>query len=386
MSVLQVEHIDANNVIAVSTLPDNDRHLQKKIYINNTKWSVTLRDRQGRHVPVESTRFLQSKGKQVRVLDTDDRRFVITETTSATYTGLMIEYNRLKNINDRGKLTRYQVAWYNALERTLPNVGMYDLYNTTYVHVRYVYNIDDLIGGEILNAPRSIYLREHDIVMDIDNHGYSTDTVHPCDLAAHGTINSDLLGDRFSDDDTTLVALKLVENDRKGFLADRFINLGGDVIRLEPVEDKYLANGLNVVVRNKHLLDQHSSRILSTDDADNVFPMYKSMEAAEARGDEKEYYKRQTEIRKANHDDMVYRQKIEQEHVKRKLDLYAVHERRRQDAAKVLVDSSAKEHQLRVSRIHESQGKLRERSDMMKTTIGLITGILGLLTLLAKAK
>lgn len=386
MSLL-VDHTDADRIAGTPASFYEYRHVTRKVYLNDTPWSVNLRDRRGIVIHVENTRLINANAQQGSIpVETIERgKFSITETVTMPSRGLEAERDRLNALKDRGLLTRYQIAWREALNTQLATGYSNYPHSLVHVTVKYTYDITVLVG-DVLNVPKCIYLREHDIVMDIDPHGGLTDANHPCDLATNTHIDSELLGERYNDDDTTIIGLKLVENKEDGYMADRFMNLGGTVIRLQPTQDKLLGDGLNLVIRNKRLPDKHLSRNFRIDKADEELPLYSSMEAALARGDEREYYRRQTEIRKATHDTMLYRQRMETECIKRKNDLHALVERRRQDHLKMVRDRLARTQAERTSEIQASQSRLRERGDILKTVLGLITGVLGFVTLIAKAK
>ncbi len=390
---IQVEHLECTRSTGRNqSAPSNPVYHQRQVqYINKTRYSVMLKDRQGRCTYVESHLELSNGESQLGLngsssyLPMGDNMFTVVEMIRMTAKAAKIELNRLRPQYDAGKLNRYLMPWYETLSSSEPMFRNARDHAAVHLHIHYTYDIHAELGETSLNTDRCIYLREHDIVMTISNH-ISTSGSHPVDLASVADITGDLLGDRFDDESTTMVGIKLVDNSSNGYLGDRFINIGGEALRIKPVQDTFLPDGMNVVLAGPGVRDGHQYKLMCIEEATKEFPLYASPEAAISRGDEKDYSRRITDARKAEQDAIAYRNRNEQDYIKRKQDLNTVISTRVATIIKSVKDGHQQRQIELNARLQASHAKLREKTDVFKTVIGLVTGILGLLTLVAKVK
>lgn len=356
-------------------------------FVNGTDYQIDIKDNKGRQLHIENHRQYAEMNDRYPATPHALGRFAVKESSRMTTRGILLELSRMEALAKRRKLTQYETKWLEAIrdacraqvDRNYPG-------NPVTIVVWYYYDLNKIMGPAPIAHPRSIFLQDLLITMDVG--AGDTDvvpSVHPLDLETVSHVDGSILGERFNDEDTTLLAIKVVNNEEYT-RSTRYINVAGEVVELTPVRDTSLENGVHIVTRSQSSGPIPDHRCLDLTTADVEFPLHHSVEGCLARGDEKEYSKRKTEERKLEAERQAQRFRTEQDFNKRIQDMVTQQQTRYQEMLRRITEQRTYERQLQATTRAEQHARRRESGDMIRLAVGMLTSVVGLIATLARMK
>lgn len=359
-----------------------------KSFYNLTNYSVVYTDRNGVsiHAPSrdEADRIFNAYTTR-RANGPSDVIYVKVEYRCG-YNWMAMEHIRLTNKKKDGVATELDLILLEAITKTIREPNLEVNRNTVHtIELWYVYDVSSKVIG-LGNGVVSIYLKEHDIVMDISHNAVKQNTLHPGDYLSNMNLDNHSLGDEFMKDAIT-VGLKLVNNEDHNTLNDvYYINIGGNVIPIKTVADPMLQSGMNMVIQGSTLHDKIDVANSTLEESFDKYPVYYSRNEAAARGNDREYFKLHMDKQKQQLEDVAQQRRLTNETNKRLTDTINETFKMNAEVNKILRLNIENEQNDKNREHSHRMGVMRDKSDILKNVVSLITSVIGFMTLITRVK